>query len=607
MQYSTSSENYSSTLRSDSPSKFGNKEDKGYAYKKSSYKYSNAGNNNITSVNKSLDTNIDQLDALLEDLKNEREITKDKDILSTSANYRTMERDRIEPSGTVTKATRVIKTSQRSVPHSVQDEIDSFSASEYNTVRSNGYAGIQRDYQSNEKLYGSSKHYFLNLSYKFLKIQFFTIGNVYESNRVIDSTELIPSTSTTTTTQLEKDLQNLPLTEDILPVPGTKVTTTVRTYTYEVPATGTLSRGTPLTSSTRYNTIQRNEINSSTLQSSPHITPVVPQTVVYNTESYSTSNRSSDRPVTSNHVYEVRENREISTLHKNLPTQQPRSPQTSGTNKTIIYKVNTTENTHSGPEFNTYPQHSPDYPIQQHPPQSGPHDNYHPGPSSTRYIYKESSNIVNTIHGSPSAPSNSHPGYLPPAHPPHKPVPIGYTSSGNGYPPHGPTNASQVTYKYTSSSTTNKRRGPDSPYGSPSTTSQPAPFPVDGVEYPVKSSPPQKVDDLMQSFGQVESVDNTDLSTPRKREIETAVAAPSQHIPTVNKAGKEVYYPPGHDMMITKREEMSAGSAAGGRWAKGSGMYEYESGYKSKSKTKQGGAMVPICLPLCCAMPCSIM
>jgi len=44
-----------------------------------------------------------------------------------------------------------------------------------------------------------------------------------------------------------------------------------------------------------------------------------------------------------------------------------------------------------------------------------------------------------------------------------------------------------------------------------------------------------------------------------------------------------------------------------GRWAKGSGMYEYESGSKSKTKTKSGGAVVPVCLPLCCAMPCSIM
>ncbi|XP_020714913.1 uncharacterized protein LOC101462990 isoform X2 [Ceratitis capitata] len=500
------------------------------------------------------------------------------------------ERERsAEPSGSVTKTTRVIKTSQRSQPHPVRDEIDSFSTSEYSTLKSNGYPSIQRDYQSNEKLYGSTNHYESR-------------NKLYESNRIIDSTDLIPSTTITTTSQLEKDLQNLPLSEDILPVPGTKVTTTVRTYTYEVPATGTLSRSTPLTSSTRYNTIQRNEINSSTLHSSPNAIPIAPQTVVYNTESYSTTNRGSEVPVTTNHLYEIREHRESNTLQNNLPLQQPRSPQPGGSNKTVIYKVNKTENIHTGPD--SYPQRSPEYPLHQDSPQSGPYGP--PGPTTTKYIYKESSNVVNTTHGSPVGPSETQPRYLPPAHPQHKTTPIGYSPNGNGYPPHGPTN-SQVTYKYSSTSTTNTQRGPTNPYGSPTTATQPAPFPVDGVDYPIDSNPPQKVDELMQSFGQVDSADRSDLSTPRKREIETAVATPSQHVPTINKAGKEVYYPPGHEMMLTKREEMAAGSAAGGRWAKGSGMYEYESGYKSKSKTKQGGAVVPICLPLCCAMPCSIM
>lgn len=44
-----------------------------------------------------------------------------------------------------------------------------------------------------------------------------------------------------------------------------------------------------------------------------------------------------------------------------------------------------------------------------------------------------------------------------------------------------------------------------------------------------------------------------------------------------------------------------------GGWQKGSAKYEYEASSKSKSKTKSGGAVVPVCLPLCCAMPCVIM
>lgn len=44
-----------------------------------------------------------------------------------------------------------------------------------------------------------------------------------------------------------------------------------------------------------------------------------------------------------------------------------------------------------------------------------------------------------------------------------------------------------------------------------------------------------------------------------------------------------------------------------GGYANGRGKYEYEAESKSKSSSKSGGAMVPVCLPLCCAMPCVIM
>jgi hypothetical protein len=35
--------------------------------------------------------------------------------------------------------------------------------------------------------------------------------------------------------------------------------------------------------------------------------------------------------------------------------------------------------------------------------------------------------------------------------------------------------------------------------------------------------------------------------------------------------------------------------------------YEYEKESKSKSNSSGGAAVVPVCLPLCCAMPCVIM
>lgn len=65
--------------------------DKSYAYKKSSYQYSSSGDNNLSYQSKSPDQNIDQLDALLEDLKQERQnTTRERDSLPTGTSYRTL-------------------------------------------------------------------------------------------------------------------------------------------------------------------------------------------------------------------------------------------------------------------------------------------------------------------------------------------------------------------------------------------------------------------------------------------------------------------------------------------------------------------------------------
>lgn len=65
--------------------------DKNYAYKKSSYQYSSSGDNNVSYQSKGTDQNIDQLDALLEDLKQERQLTtREREILPTGTTYRTL-------------------------------------------------------------------------------------------------------------------------------------------------------------------------------------------------------------------------------------------------------------------------------------------------------------------------------------------------------------------------------------------------------------------------------------------------------------------------------------------------------------------------------------
>ncbi|EDW47834.1 GM20219 [Drosophila sechellia] len=579
MQYSSSSENYSSSLR-DKPSKWG-RNDKNYAYKKSSYQYSSSGDNNVSYQGKSPDQNIDQLDALLEDLKQERQITnRERDLLpSNGTTYRTLERT--DPSGTVTRTTRVVKTSKHSGTGGQQpfiDDVETFSPTDYSTLQSTAkYSSLKRDeFQTKDKPY--------TLAHSPSGGHYESKSKIYESNRTINNNvELLPATSSThqtltSGTTIDKELQDIALGDGILPAPGSKVTTTLRTYTYDISATGPgsntstinrthwLNNSNTLSSSYKHHESHNSCQNFSQLSPVPHPQPShVPQTVVYNTESYSTLNRNSDRPVVSNQSYEIREHKETTTRGVSpQPRQLPLGSGPAGTppgNRTVIYNIHKTDHVNT---VNELP------PQQRYPPRSPAHSPNYGGP-----------------HSPP----------LQPGLPPNNAYPQ-QPQNGNGYPP----NSTTYSYKYSSTTNTNNRRGPD--YGSPS------PFPVDGVEYPVNSNPPQRVDDLMQSFGTTtDHVDRVDIETPvRKREIETAVASPNQqHVPSVNKAGKEVYYPPGHDTIVMKREEMHAGSASGGRWAKGSGMYEYESGSKSKTKTKSGGAVVPVCLPLCCAMPCTIM
>ena len=79
---------------------------------------------------------------------------------------------------------------------------------------------------------------------------------------------------------------------------------------------------------------------------------------------------------------------------------------------------------------------------------------------------------------------------------------------------------------------------------------------------------------------------------------------------TRNLTGPPVYYPPGQ--VFTGGEQALMASEGGG---KGKAKMKMERQYKAKEKSKQkhsekggGGAVpVPVCLPVCCAAPCTIM
>lgn len=118
-----------------------------------------------------------------------------------------------------------------------------------------------------------------------------------------------------------------------------------------------------------------------------------------------------------------------------------------------------------------------------------------------------------------------------------------------------------------------------------------------------------------------------------KKEVDFAPHSPPQ-VQSKNIAGPPVYYPPG-SAEFTKKESAEGGMSQSGvsasqntihpyffrsiiqttifraifqgAWQKASGKYEYEASSKSKSKSSSGKAIVPVCLPLCCGLPCVIL
>lgn len=126
--------------------------------------------------------------------------------------------------------------------------------------------------------------------------------------------------------------------------------------------------------------------------------------------------------------------------------------------------------------------------------------------------------------------------------------------------------------------------------------------------------------------------------TGTKKEVDFIPHTPPK-VKSKNVAGPPVYYPPGSAEFTKKEESNVAVSQSSvsyeiyrvtyarvsknifpdllrlnsnpvpnsfqGGWQKASGKYEYEA--SGKSKSSKGAAVVPVCLPLCCALPCVIM
>lgn len=355
------------------------------------------------------------------------------------------------------------------------------------------------------------------------------------------------------------DLEGLPLQGNILPPPGTKVTTTVRTYTYEIPGgenvpSPTTNHSVIYNTSSQHNTLRSN--TSTTLDRNRPERDVPPptthgETTIYRNETYNNN--------TTNYLPE---NRYPESDRPTLPRPGP------GKNVTYITETyNTTTNNQDGPEFDRpFPvPHQPEFdrpfPVPPHHPEPTPVNktviykrnvrdttttNY-PGqnrptsplngypPNTNVKVYNE--DITNTTNnhlypaGSPNYPNNGHPHnghpdgppkttyyykhessnttnrrYGPPGsanQPPrnNEPQPIMMTPvNSNNSPSPYPGEPGSVTYKYSTNTTTrNVHQGPDET----DNLLKPAPFPAAVPPRPVNVSSPKRLEDLLSNFDDV--------------------------------------------------------------------------------------------------------
>ncbi|XP_012251619.2 mucin-2 isoform X2 [Athalia rosae] len=452
---------------------------------------------------------------------------------------------------------------------------------------------------------------------------------------------------------------------NLAPGPNTKVTTTVKTYTYELPGSpehylpgSSLPRGVVLPGDqTITYTLPRG--GSADKSYTYHTQKVTNTTVPGQTISYQVV--SPDGP--GNQIrYASPPPPEITTkttTHKEAKFYREDqhsfpggSPVQKPVNNTVIYRTGpppvNTESVTTVTRNEKYYQVDGQYPNgdgPRSPPNgSGPYGpDYRPGTdhpdhgtNTTTIIYQnqhpptiESHTTINKSHeyyenrpypvepGHPM-PENQKPG--PPTH-----TTINYYTTSP--PQTNPPKTNTTIYKYSNTTTTI----PPNKFPDDHEVLLPKPFPITGVQlYPANAKPPTpnnghgppaQLDELMASFSDTErsvlaDISNkeieqqkiqksTDASNP-KQEVEFIPHTPPK-VQSKNYAGPPVYYPPGSAEFTKKEEAGGAMMQSSGGWQKGKAKYEYEASSKSKSKSSSGAAVVPVCLPLCCAMPCVIM
>lgn len=528
--------------------------------------------------------NINQLDTLLNDLERERDSSLDR----SQRSLHRVDSGLHEPGTKIIKTTTTYSSAGGKQPVSRELVFDSPGSYEVRQSRSrqrspsyeNSSTAVKNvSYSSDSSgIYGG-----INRSRTVTPVrseQYYT-----ETRTVSPTSDHVPrnvhynETVQVDTAPASKALANVPLSDGILPRPNTKVTTTVRTYTYELPPDSEQNQTLSYRNESFNQTSNTLPVAYPERDLSPtyHVNPSS-KTILVKNETINTSNNVQDYPVPT-------------ILNHQLP------PNTA---KTIYYKKDTKQSTTNYyPEYPSGPgPHPTNFKAIGAPP-AGDQPPYPPG--SNTYVYREErTNTANNRYGSP--------------------VPYGDYPDRSGTYPREP-QPTTVTYKY-SSSTSNATRNiyPPPPEREPLLQ----PFPTDGIpQSEIDGNPPKRVEDLMATLGENGQITYMSKHThhtengagpkkPRERSPPkvTMVEEPldSKNVPVSSKnvAGPPVYYPPGHEMFAKKESEAAAWRAQG-EYAKASGKYMYEAESKSKTTSKSGAAVVPVCLPLCCAMPCSIM
>nr|CAH7744582.1 unnamed protein product [Callosobruchus chinensis] len=397
------------------------------------------------------------------------------------------------------------------------------------------------------------------------------------------------------------------------PPGNTKVTTTIKTYTYEIPGSGDYP--TNLSTQTQEDTSEKHIYSPNTTITTPS------KSFVYNKiENKENTTYQSPKP-----SYQLRKDEyyEEKTVTDNYrPYEKPAPP-----GGVVMKETITTRNYQPGysPEL-APPTREQTYMYNEttttknvqngYPPASTPkkdvymlkesshttkNEHYAPPPTTNRetYILKETQNTSTVNRNEPSNLPYSERGY-----------PVYNPPEGRGRPKE-PIN---INYSYKSTNTSqNVWRSEDS-----QPLLQPHRFPTDEHV----DGPPKKLDELMATIGnepptsplnvgfvahEKEVVHQKKIET-LKRQAEEANDMQKKEtvVPTKNVSGPPVYYPPGHEM-FAKKEESSGAWRAQGEYGKASGKYEYGSESSSKTKTKQGAAVIPVCLPLCCGLPCTLL